>query len=92
MQLLASVLTLDNFEPGMIVHTVLATQEVEIGRMVVLLDPTSANNELDVVHACHPSYSGNINRSIVVQDSLGMYVRPYSKITKAKKAGGVFQR
>jgi hypothetical protein len=42
-----------------------------------------------VVHACHPSYMESINRRNEVQVSLGLNARPYSKITKAQRAGGM---
>jgi hypothetical protein len=44
------------------------------------------------VRACHSSYSGSINRRIMVQASPHFNVRYYSKkITKAKRVGGVAQ-
>jgi hypothetical protein len=45
-----------------------------------------------VVHACNSSYLGNreIGR-IMVQTSLGKKRDPISKITRAKRAGGVAQ-
>jgi hypothetical protein len=42
-----------------------------------------------VTSTCHPSYMESVNRRIVVQASLGIKVRPYSKNNKAKKAGSV---
>jgi hypothetical protein len=32
-----------------------------------------------VVHICHPSYSGSVNRRIAIQANLGIKARPYSK-------------
>jgi hypothetical protein len=37
-----------------------------------------------VVHACHPCYSGAVNRRVEIQTSLGKNARTYPKITKAK--------
>jgi hypothetical protein len=57
-----------------------------LGKM--LGDPVSVN-KLDVVtHACHPNYSGSLNR-ISVQASLSKNYRPFRKITKAKGVGGM---
>jgi CRISPR/Cas system-associated protein Cas7 (RAMP superfamily) len=45
-----------------------------------------------VVHTCHLSCTGSINRRIDVQISLGKEVRPCSKNkNKAKRAGGVIK-
>jgi hypothetical protein len=72
---------------------ILATWEAEIRRIVnsrparanSSRDPISTNNPGMVVHTCHTSYMESINRRITVQTGLGMKVRPYSKITKAKR-------
>jgi hypothetical protein len=46
----------------------------------------SINKKLGVVaHACHPSYTGNINRRITIQASLGINARLYSKKTYKEK-------
>jgi hypothetical protein len=39
-----------------------------------------------MVHAFHPSYSGSVNRKIVVKAGPGINTRPYWKITKTKRA------
>jgi hypothetical protein len=45
-----------------------------------------------LAQACHPSYTGSLNRRIAVQASPDINVRPFpKKITKAKRAGGVAQ-
>jgi hypothetical protein len=44
-----------------------------------------------VVHAIYPSYAGSINRRITVQARLGKKQDPISKITRAKRVGGVKQ-
>jgi hypothetical protein len=50
--------------------------------------PISTNKKLDVVVCtCHPSYAGNVNRRIMVQDAQGINARHYPKITKTKRAG-----
>jgi hypothetical protein len=38
-----------------------------------------------VVHACHPSLLGSINRKITVQASLGINAKPYLKNNQIKK-------
>jgi hypothetical protein len=53
-----------------------------------LQDPISTEKKLGVVaHTCHPSDDGKI----AVQASLGKKPDPISKITRAKRAGGVVQ-
>jgi hypothetical protein len=42
-------------------------------------------------NACHPSYVGKPKRQIIVQASLSIKQISVSKITKAKRVGGVFQ-
>jgi hypothetical protein len=55
-------------------------------------DPLSTNKNLDiVVHACHPSYAGSINRRIMVQAGQSIKARPYLKNSKSKKDPGVAQ-
>jgi hypothetical protein len=45
-----------------------------------------------MAHACHSSYTGNINRRVSVQANQDINVKPYfRKITKVKRAGGVGQ-
>jgi hypothetical protein len=44
-----------------------------------------------VVHAIIPARSGSINRRIVVQTGLGKKQECISKITRAKRAGGMAQ-
>jgi hypothetical protein len=44
-----------------------------------------------VTHASHPSFMRSVNRRILVQVSLGINVRPYPKITKAKRARTIAQ-
>jgi hypothetical protein len=39
---------------------------------------------------CHPNYAGSVNRRTAVQAGLGK-TRPHSKITKAKRVGGIAQ-
>jgi hypothetical protein len=39
-----------------------------------------------VVHACHPSYVGRVNRRVAIQPSLGIkFETLFKKIPKAKK-------
>jgi hypothetical protein len=55
-------------------------------------DPISTNKKLGVVnYTCHHSCEGSLNRRSDVQASQSIYPRPYLKIAKAKKAGGVVQ-
>jgi hypothetical protein len=42
-----------------------------------------------MAHACHPSYTGSLNRRIIAQTSLGIKQDRISKITSAKADGGV---
>jgi hypothetical protein len=42
-----------------------------------------------VACACWPSYKGSINRRITVHAVQGTKERPYLKITKEKRAGGM---
>jgi hypothetical protein len=42
-----------------------------------------------VMHTCHPSYVGGINRIVGVQASLCVMLEPNRKITKSKRAGGM---
>jgi hypothetical protein len=42
-----------------------------------------------VMCSCHHRHEGSINKWNVVQPSLGVKVRPYSKIIKAKRTGAV---
>jgi hypothetical protein len=39
-----------------------------------------------VVHVCHPSYAGIINRRIIFQAGPGINMRPYLKNTLNKKS------
>jgi hypothetical protein len=39
-----------------------------------------------VAHTCHPSYVGSVNRRIMVQGSLGINTRTYSKNIYSKKS------
>jgi hypothetical protein len=60
---------------------VLATWEAEIGRITFPCQPGLKvhNKKLGVVvHTCHSSYTGSVNRRMVVLD---INVRPYLKNT-----------
>jgi hypothetical protein len=44
-----------------------------------------------VVHTCHLSYTESVNERIATQASVSTKTNPVLKITKAKRAGGMFQ-
>jgi hypothetical protein len=60
---------------------ILATREIQSGRITTAQanskPPISINKKLGVVHACHPSYMGSINRRIGIQDDRDINLRPY---------------
>jgi hypothetical protein len=66
---------------------ILATQEEEIGKIVVpsqpgqkVIETPSQQKELGMMaNACHRSYMGGVNRKNAVQTGLGFNVRPYLK-------------
>jgi hypothetical protein len=41
--------------------------------------PRANKKKLSVTHTCHPSYTGRVKRSIIIQASLDINTRPYSK-------------
>jgi hypothetical protein len=54
------------------------------------IESTSTNKDPGtVVHACHPSYTGDINRRIPIPAGLNINVRPYSKKFLKKRLGHI---
>jgi hypothetical protein len=77
---------------GVAAHSlILATKEAEIrsmrptGQKVCKTPSQPMKNLGEVVHTCHPSYTGGINRRIGPG-----WLDPIAKITKAKRSGGEF--
>jgi hypothetical protein len=67
-----------------------ATWEAEIRRMEAR-GQTEQKNLGVVVHTCHSSYAGSINRRIKVQAGSGINVRSYLKNNESKRAKAVAQ-
>jgi hypothetical protein len=60
--------------------------EASLGKKVPRT-PSQSIKKLEVVaHACYPSYTGSINRKVMVQDSPGKNVRTYLKNIKKHRS------
>jgi hypothetical protein len=72
---------------------ILATQEAEIGRIMVQGQPRQKSCETPfprlgvVACVCHPSYLESVNGRILIQASLGINSRLYLKQKKKKRTG-----
>jgi repressor of nif and glnA expression len=73
---------------------ILVTWEVEIGKIMVLVQPGQKVFEIPsqpkmlgvVVSACHPAITKSINRRIKVQSCLARKTKPYLKNNQNKKS------
>jgi hypothetical protein len=69
-----------------LIPVILATQEAQIRRIKV---QSQVRQKVALINksAYYPSDMGGINKKIMVQPSLGINIKPYSKTPKAKRTG-----